>query len=175
MRVPFKAGLYTDEFTIEAWILPHPQIKKDVEFMLFDAGGRYGSPVSDRGFRVFEDRNGSWQVRLLSTTAGLFAMPPIIPRPGRTHFALVMENDGPGGIKKKVTIYLDGKLAGTANLNAYSRPDGADLFISIENVTQSPTGTPKLRSPVVSHVQEVVLHKKALSKEEIENHVDINR
>lgn len=178
VRVPFKAGLYTDEFTIEAWILPHPQIKKNYEYMLFDAGGRYayqGSPVADRGFRVFEDRNGSWQVRLLSTTAGVVAMPPLVPRPGRTHFALVMENDGAGGIKKKVTLYLDGKPSGAAGLNSYSRPDGADLFIGIENVTQTPTATRSLRSPMMSHIQEVVLHKKALSKEEIENHVDINR
>ncbi|MFO7686049.1 MAG: LamG-like jellyroll fold domain-containing protein [Desulfobacterales bacterium] len=178
VRVPFKAGLYADEFTIEAWILPRPQIKKDIEYMLFDAGGRYGSPVSDRGFRVFEDRNGNWQVRLLAATAGLYATPPAVPRPGRTHFALVMENDGPGGIKKKVTIYLDGKSptpALTAYLNSYTRPDGADLFIGIENVTQSPTGAKNLRSPVMSRIQEVVLHKKALSQQEIENHVDINR
>ncbi|MFZ0611485.1 MAG: LamG-like jellyroll fold domain-containing protein [Desulfobacterales bacterium] len=178
VRVPFKAGLYTDEFTIEAWILPHPLIKKDYEYMLFDAGGRYayqGSPVADRGFRVFEDRNGSWQVRLFSTTATVYAMPPLVPRPGRTHFALVMENDGAGGIKKKATLYLDGKPSGTASLNFYSRPDGADLFIGIENVTQTPTGARSLRSPMMSRIQEVVLHKKALSQKEIENHVDINR
>lgn len=177
VRVPYKPDLYTNEFTIEAWVLPRP-LKLEYEHVLFDAGGRYayqGSPVSDRGFRVFEDRKGHWQVRLFSTTADLIAMPPLVPRPNRTHFALVMQNDGPGGVKKKVTLYLDGKAAGTANLNSYARPDGASLFIGIENTTPAPTGPRTLRTPWLGQIQEVVLHKKALSQEEIENHVDINR
>jgi hypothetical protein len=178
VRVAFKPGLYTDQFTIEAWVLPRP-LKAGYEHVLFDAGGRYGQPggptVQDRGFRVFEDRNGCWQVRLLSGTGALFPSPPLIPRPGRTHFALTVENDGPGGVKKKAILYLDGKLAWTVSIPSYARPDGAPLFIGIENTALALTAPETFQHPVLSHVQEVVLHNKPLSREEIENHVDINK
>jgi len=177
MLVPFKSGMYTDEFTIEAWILPHA-LTKDYEYTLFHAGGHYAippAPASDHGFRIFEDRNGRWQARLAPATADLFQSPPLIPRPGRTHLAMTVANETVPGAKKKVTLYLDGKIAQIATANSYSRPDNAPLFIGVMNATLLPANPAQLRTPVLSHIQEVVIHNKALSLEEIENHVDINR
>jgi hypothetical protein len=49
------------------------------------------------------------------------------------------------------------------------------LFVGVENAALLPTSTTELRRPGLMRIQEVVLHNRALSKEEIENHVDINR
>jgi Concanavalin A-like lectin/glucanases superfamily len=176
VRADFKAGLYTDEFTLEAWILA-PAQRPNYEHMLFDTGGRYalpGSTARDRGFRVFEDRSGHWQVRVAIGATDVYASPPLVPRPGASHFALVMQNSGAAGAKQ-LTIYVGGKLTVTATLPSYARPDEAPLFMAVENTTTTLTGTPVFRHPFMSQIQEVVLHKKALSAEEIENHVDINR
>lgn len=176
--VPYKPGLYSDQFTIEAWV------KTDVlalnfDHTLFDAGGVYafppGSGAVERGFRVYANRDRSWQVRLGPGTNDLFAQPPLVPLGARTHVALTVATDGPTGTAKKVTLYVDGKVAGSASISSYAPPDGAPLQIGVENTTNVPTGSPSLRNPVLCRVQEVVLHRKALSKEEIENHVDINR
>lgn len=176
VRVPFKQDLYTDEFTIEAWILP-PGLRPDYEHMLFDCGGRYaipGSTARDRGFRVFEDRSGHWQVRVAIDATGVYASPPLIARPDRSHFALVMQNSGTAGAKQ-LMIYMNGKLTVSETLPSYVRPDTAPLFIGVENTTATVVGNPVFRHPFMSQIQEVVLHKKPLSAQEIENHVDINR
>jgi hypothetical protein len=176
VRVPFKPDLYTDEFTIEAWILPPPQ-RPNYEHMLFDCGGRYaipGSTARDRGFRVFEDRTGHWQVRVAIGATDVYASPPLIPRPDRSHFALVMQNSGAAGAKQ-LMIYMNGKLTVSETLPSYVRPDTAPLFIGVENTTTTVTGNPVFRHPFMGQIQEVVLHKKPLSAQEIENHVDINR
>ena len=176
--VPYKPGLYADQFTLEAWIATGT-LAAGYEHTLFDAGGRYaspaGSPVSERGFRIYANRDGKWQVRLAPSTTDLFPMPILVPFGARTHVALTVANDGPGGVAKKATLYVDGKVAGTASLAAYAPPHDAPLFIGVENTTRSPTAAANLRNPVLCRVQEVVMHRKALSKEEIENHVDINR
>ena len=57
----------------------------------------------------------------------------------------------------------------------YNRPDGAPLFIGVENEEPNPAQNARLRRPINCEIQEVVLHRKALSLAEIENHVDINR
>jgi hypothetical protein len=176
VRVPFKQDLYTDEFTIEAWILP-PAQRANYEHMLLDCGGRYaipGSTARDRGFRVFEDRTGHWQVRVAIGATDVYASPPLIPRPDRSHFALVMQNSGAAGAKQ-LMIYVGGKLTVSETLPSYARPDNVPLFIGVENTTTTVAGNPVFRHPFMSQIQEVVLHKKALSPEEIENHVDINR
>jgi hypothetical protein len=176
VRVPFKPDLYTDEFTIEAWILP-PALRPNYEHMLFDCGGRYaipGSTARDRGFRVFEDRTGHWQVRVAIGATDVYASPPLVPRPDRSHFALVMQNSGAAGAKQ-LMIYMNGKLTVSETLPSYVRPDTAPLFIGVENTTTTVVGNPVFRHPFMSQIQEVVLHKKALSAQEIENHVDINR
>jgi hypothetical protein len=176
VRVPFKPDLYTDEFTIEAWILP-PAQRPNYEHMLFDCGGRYalpGSTARDRGFRVFEDRTGHWQVRVAIGATDVYASPPLIPRPDRSHFALVMQNSGAAGAKQ-LMIYVGGKLTVSETLPSYARPDNVPLFIGVENTTTTVAGNPVFRHPFMSQIQEVVLHKKPLSAQEIENHVDINR
>ena len=176
VRVPFKPDLYTDEFTIEAWVLP-PPLRPNYEYILFDCGGRYaipGSTARDRGFRVFEDRTGHWQVRVAIGATDVYASPPLIPRPDRSHFALVMQNSGAAGAKQ-LMIYMNGKLTVSEPLPSYARPDTAPLFIGVENTTATVTGAPVFRHPFMSQIQEVVLHKKPLSAEEIDNHVDINK
>ncbi len=178
VEIPFKTGIYTEEFTIEAWVIARP-LKPDVEHTLFDAGGKYAIPPdgnTDRGFRVFEDSGGHWQVRLDPATADLFPTPPAVPRGDKpTHLAVTVANEPGGAGKKRVRLYVDGKEAANAVADAYARPDTAPLFIGVENTANVPTNPAQLRTPVLMRIQEVVLHRKPLSKEEIENHVDINR
>lgn len=175
--VPYKPGLYSDQFTIEAWIKAD-LFAQGYEHSLFDAGGTFaspaGTPAVGRGFRIFVDRDRAWQVSLNNSAAGLFAAPPLVPLGARTHIALTVENDAAPGAKKCV-LYVDAKVAGTVSVPAYAPPHDAPLFIGIENKTTVPTGTPTLRNPVLCRIQEVVLHRKALSALEIENHVDMNR
>jgi len=181
VRVPFKPGLYTDEFTIEAWVQV-TQFTAGYEHTLFDAGGRYAlspnAPESERGFRLFANDDGRWQFRLGPGTGNLFASPPKVPLAAPphppTHVAVTVENDGGAG-GKKVYLYVDGTVVAVTSVGSYARPDNAPLFIGIDNLNPDPTSPLVRRRPVLCHVQEVVLHSKALSQDEIENHVDINR
>jgi hypothetical protein len=173
--VPFKDGLYTDEFTIEAWI--RPGFPAGSEHTLFKAGGHYVRPFEStakyHGFQIFAINN-RWQVALAPVGA-VFSAPPIIPS-GVTHLAVTVENASPGGATKKVTLFMDGKVTGLATTTGfYSRPDGAPLLIGVGSGKSDPTDLTELLEPTRSHVQEVVLHRRALPLEEVENHVDINR
>ena len=59
---------------------------------------------------------------------------------------------------------------------SYAPPYEAPLFIGVENTRPVPSPTLlTLRHPALFRIQEVVLHRKALSQEELFNHVDINR
>jgi hypothetical protein len=174
VRVPHKPDFYTEQFTLEAWVFVD-RLAAGYEHVLFDAGGKYGTPLVERGFQVVADRDAHWQVRLAPGPAFVFAAAPLIPLNAPTHMALTVENDGAPGGKKKVTLYIDGKVGATGTVNTYNLPDTAPLFIGVENHAPLPTTGTDLRSPVLCRVQEVVLHRKVLSKEEIENHVDINR
>jgi hypothetical protein len=178
VEIPFATGLYTDEFTLEAWV-NIAALRADFEHFLFDAGGRYAvglDGVTDRGFRLFADRNGSWQVRLNSNQAPLFANPPKVPLGGRSHVALVVQNNlGTGGTTKDFILYIDAKEAARATNVLYFPPDSAPLFIAIENTAAQPTQTAVPRRPLLGQVREVVLHSVVLSVLELENHVDINR
>ena len=95
------------------------------------------------------------------------------PLGARTHLAVTVA--AATGTAKTVTLYVDGKLAATASLAKYDPPYDAPLYIGLENTQNDPTDTPTLRTPVLCRVQEVALHRKALSAQEIANHVDINR
>ncbi len=174
VRIPHKPDFYTEQFTLEAWVFVD-RFAAGYEHVLFDAGGNYGTPPVERGFQVVADRDAKWQVRLAPGPAFVFATPPLVPLNAPTHVALTVENDGPAGGRKKLTLYVDGKVGATATVNAYNLPDTAPLFIGLENKAPLPTAGTDLRSPLLCRVQEVVLHRKALSKEEIENHVDINQ
>jgi hypothetical protein len=181
VTIPYSPGLHTDEFTIEAWV-NFPTMKPDYEHMLFDAGGRYAVPgtgVLDRGYRIFADREGAWQVRMATNNATVVFKtppgPPLVPKMGRSHFALVVKNNAADPAKKDLTIYVEGKETVTSTIPSYALPENAPLYIAAENTTAAPTGAVKMRAPFLAQIQEVVLHKKPLSREEIENHVDINR
>jgi hypothetical protein len=175
--VPFIANLYTDQFTIEAWVRADA-FDVDFEYVLFDARGRYalpGSGIATRGFRVFVNQQRGWQVQLAPANADLFPAAPLVPLTAPTHVALTV--DGPAAGPKAVSLYVDGKLVAPSpvNVNTYNRPDGAPLFIGVENVEDNLAQAPQLRHPVLCRVQEVVLHRKALPQAEIENHVFINQ
>jgi hypothetical protein len=181
VTIPYSPELHTEEFTIEAWV-NFPSMKPDYEHMLIDTGGRYlvaGSGTVDRGYRIFADRDGAWQVRMATNNATVVFKtppgPPLIPKSGRSHFALVMKNTDADGEKKDLTIYVNGKETATATIPSYALPENAPLYIAAENTTATPTGPVKIRAPFLAQIQEVVLHKKPLAREEIENHVNINR
>ena len=174
--VGYKPGLYSEQFTIEAWVRVEV-LAPNFEHTLFDAGGSYASPAGTpsvpRGFRIFADATGHWQVRMGSPPVHLLAAPPLVPLGARTHLAVTVAG-APGG-PATVSVYVDGKPVGSATVAKYDPPYDAPLFIGVENTATNPTNTPTLRTPVLGRVQEVVLHRKALSLEEIANHVDINR
>lgn len=175
--VPHKPGLYSDEFTIEAWV-KLDSLVLDYEHVLFDAGGTYaypaGAAVAQRGFRIYADRTNSWQVRVAPNPNVLFTTPPLIALNARTHIAVTVADKTPGSADKTVTLYLDGKVAQTADITSYNPPYEASLFIGVENTQAAPTATQQLRHPALFRIQEVVLYRKALSATEIKNHVDIN-
>jgi hypothetical protein len=177
VQIPYSPGLYTDEFTIEAWVNV-AGLRTDFEHFLVDTGGRYAVPPAgtlDRGFRLFADRNGGWQVRLAANQTGLFAAPPKVPLGKRTHVALVVQKNAANADTRDFTLYIDGKQAATKAGVAYALPENAPLFIAVENTAAQPTQAVVPRRPFLALIQEVVLHNKPLSVQEIENHVDINR
>jgi len=181
VTIPTPAAFYTDEFTLEAWVIARPLVP-NVEHTLLYAGGRYAigtAAAAEHGFRIFEDDTGHWQVRLApDIDTDVIPNSQAVPRGDkRTHIAVTVEaivgEVVPTG-KRVVRMYVDGKDSLPITVPAYSRPDGAPLFIGVENTTDLPTGAVKLRTPVLMQIQEVVLHRKALSKEEIQNHVELN-
>lgn len=180
VSVPHVPNLFHGQFTIEAWVRVGT-LTKDYEHVLFDAGGTYvypvGTPAAPRGFRIVADRNNSWQVYVAPQATGLFTNPPLISANSRVHIALTIADKTPGSTQKMVTFYLGGKLAGVPiEIPSYAPPHEAPLFIGIENTRVAPpAAAPVLRHPALLRIQEVALHRKALSQEELFNHVDINR
>lgn len=184
VRVPYQDGLYTEEFTLEAWIQADPStFETGYEYVLFDAGGRYalpGSALAQRGFRIFIDRTKGWQVQLAPGNVNLFTPSPLFP-PGaaRTHVAVTVARTAPGSTQRLVTLYVDGKPHPAVTVASYNPPLGTTtikpaLLIGVENSSTNPASETLLH-PLLCRIQEVVLHRKALSKAEIENHVTINR
>ena len=180
VRVPYTSGLYTDEFTIEAWIEKGWQQKAGYQHVLFSAGGRYAAPLATdehfHGFMVFANGEGRWEVQFF-TDDGVVSGPsmplPIVPSGKPTHIAVIVKNEVGSFTSKIWDIYVDGKVVGPGTVKSYSRPDGAPLFIGVGGRTPD-KDNPNPRFPILSRVQEVVLHNKALSQEEIQNHVKIN-
>jgi hypothetical protein len=185
VRVPFKAGLYTDVFTIEAWVTlgnkPASQPRT-----LFSAGGRYRAPLdqvaSNHHFSLVVGANNDWQVRFGPDNIDLFAGRSLVAPSisAKTHVALTVAPVAAGGGKRKVTLYHNGKFLDSADLAFYALPNDAPLLIGIgpiaptaSNPDVDPKPAPDLTSSMNSSIQEVVLHKKALSQEEIQNHVDL--
>lgn len=171
-----RGDFYTDEFTIEAWI-SRSRFAAGSTHTLFHAGGhftkRFESTAAYHGFRVFASGD-RWQIQIIGMPGPAVpaASAPIIPA-GRSHLAVTVETAALG--KKRFTIFVNGKSTASVEAGPYSPPAGAPLLIGVGIGTADPADTVHLTSPVYSHVQEVVLHRKALSPPEIENHVDINR
>ena len=189
VEVPASDDLYPEQFTIEAWVLAQwgPQFDTNYEHTLFSAGGLYqrpsdqGVPVpTDHGFSVVADRTGHWQVRF-NGVGDLLPNPPVVTRPTPTpanprpaiHLAVTVATEAG---KTRVRMFVDGKQAGPpSDLVFYSPPLGAPLRIGVNNKKPSPLQSLEPNRPAMCAIQEVVLHRKALSQAEIENHVDINR
>lgn len=177
VAIPDTGGLHTEEFTIEAWI--DPEFSHGAEHTLFHASGlRPGNPdASKPGFRVYATEEREWQVDL-EVHGPVFPHPPLMPvGSGRMHLAVIVERvDGQG--KMSVTIVIDGRHPVTHTISGtYSPPDGAPLLIGVkrESYPELEPTNPDLSGSIQSTLQEVVLHRKALSLNEIENHVGINR
>ena len=172
--VKADSRLYSDEFTIEAWVDPQWGVgSAGYEHTLFDVGGFYTAPFQTspgfHGFRVYADADGRWQVTLRN--GSLMNPAPKVPLGGRSHVAVTVQKDGGD---TKVTIYVNGKPAAFGALGFYSKPEGATLFIGVGNATASPANPAVPVTTALSKIQEVVLYRKALSAEEIENHALIN-
>ncbi len=181
--VAYKKNLYTPEFTLEAWVdIRWGQNVVDFEHTLFSAGGFYDMPFdltttkAFHGFRVFADEENRWQMRIWPSTTNVFQSRPLVTRDGKTHIAVTVQKDGAVGPNKKVVLYVDGKVTGIGTVGFYSLPEHAPLLIGVANGSNDPVNDPlKPTQPMLCLVQEVVLHSKALTQEEIENHVDINK
>ena len=172
-----KHPLYPQEFTIEAWVYPQwgPNTVTGFEHTLFSAEGFYRRPFdpggpSFHGFSVVADSTGNWRVRF-SGLPELINVPTSAERV-KTHLAVTVTSEGS---QSRVRLFINGKPTGQSGLVSYSPPTGAPLLIGVGSKQSDPTQPTVAHRPVISFVQEAVLHSKALSAAEIENHVDINR
>jgi hypothetical protein len=95
----------------------------------------------------------------------VFTAPPKVPVTGPTYIALTVKRDG---AQRLVTLYVDGTQVGPEGVGFYSRPDGAPLVIAVGNSDSSPSNPVAPTNPMIARVQEVVLHRRALSLEERE-------
>lgn len=178
VQVPHKQGLYTDDFTLEAWVDPEwgPNIV-DHEHVLFFAGGHYVRPFESadlfHGFSVFADGTNRWQVRFTGSVENVFSQGPLVSR-GRTHVAVSVRSF-PNSAEKLVRLLLDGRVMASALALSYSPPHGAPLLIGVSSQDSNPNNPVVPRHPFLGLIQDVVLHKRALSDEELENHFFINR
>jgi hypothetical protein len=167
-----RPGLYTDEFTIEAWYSPGWGLNvTGYEHTLFSAGAPAAASSGRTGFSVYADRDNRWRIRL--APAGEITLDKSAPFVDlavrkRTHIALTVRAEGS---QKRVRLFVDGLDAGQA-LTGYVPPTES-LFIAVADKPDA-SGLQPYR-PFIGTIQEVVLHRKALTSAEIENHVDINR
>jgi hypothetical protein len=186
--VEFKPGLYTDEFTIEAWIKPEWTHHENYEHTLVDTRRFYQklSETSPRwhGFRIFVNRENRWQVDLAPGGVGeMKVAPKIEPDAATMYLAVTVKSDPDPTLKgkKHVIIFVDGKIFGLGTTNFYSPPDGAPLvngaplLIGISNTESNPSNSPIPRHPVLSPIQELAIYKKALSPEVIKKHHDVGK
>lgn len=187
VAIPFKDGLYTNTFTIEAWVLRQggPGAGAGAEHALFAAGGHYldpyapvPNPTADyHGFSLVMNGANRWQARFASTFLEVFPSPPLATMNARSYVALTVDSIDPATGGQKATLYLDGKAVGLGEVFGYSMAGGAPLLIAVNNSNLDPTSAidPIIpMNPILGQVQEVVLYRRALSVEEIENRHYIN-
>ena len=173
-------GLYSQEFTVEAWLWPQWGENRDFDWEHTLFFGSFEPPsdpgaVPPHGFAAVADRTGHWQVRL-NTVGDLFSSPPVatkVTNGEKTHLAVVF---GAEGLKTRVRLFVNGKeVLPASGLVDYSAPTRGSLFIGVAVKPSGLAPRTVLHRPLIGLIQEVVLHRKALSAEEIANHVDINR
>ena len=176
--VPHKVGLHLDEFTIEAWVLPKWAPGDTASHTLFSAGGHYDIPFDPdtqkryAGFLVYTEGTRV-NVAFGPTMTAVFTNVVNLTSSRRTHVAMVMKRIS--AFVRDVRLLVDGKVAATATLAVYALPEGAPLIIGVSPKNADPTVTPIVPAdPWVGQIQEVVLHRVALSDDEIANHVDNN-
>jgi hypothetical protein len=179
------AGLYTGEFTIEAWIAT-TLLEPGYQYTLFHA---YPLPragaLADRGFRISvrgsTDPNligkGHWRVAL-GDSPEVFPNAALVPSNGPTHIALTLKSDPqPNAPKKKrARLYIDGKLVdppGEMPVNSYTPPDPSTTLLI--GLGRERIGTNEVfRYPIICRIQEVVLHQRVLLQHEIKDRVELN-
>jgi hypothetical protein len=178
VQIPFKHELYTDEFTVEAWIKPQwGPATTGFEHVLFTAGGFYSRPFSldeprkSIGFTILVGKDNHWQVFMFPHVGAVFSKTPLVLPNNRTHFALTVKRDG---FQSSVTLFVDGEQFGPVNIDLFLKPDGAPLLIAVNNTESSPDKPIKPIDPIIADVQEVVLYRKALSLKEVQNHIALN-
>ena len=172
--IPFKSGLYSTAFTIEAWVEAQWTPGTKFKHSLFAAGGFFRAEFDQtpafHGFTLSVNAEGRWDATVFPHVGPLFSSQlPVIPRPGPTHVALTVAAPDPVTSKQQVSLFVDGKVTAIGSVGIYSLPNGGHLFIGLhpsnpEDVDSGGT------HPILSKVQDVVLHRKALSADEIENH-----
>ena len=163
--VPADPALFTDEFTIEAWV--RPDFGTGAEHTVFQAGGHYRAPLDVNpdyhGFRIYATAGRAWQVDLAASGAVL-APPPLIPSGSSpTHLAVSVQRTTPS--TTRVALYIDGKLAGeNSALPFFSRANGAPLLIATRGDESEPSdqqskAQPDISTPLRGALQEVVLYR----------------
>jgi hypothetical protein len=173
--VPFKDGLYPDQFSIEVWVLPKFPTDHDFEHTLVTAGGRYRPPLDPspsaglHGFSIVADRTGHWQVRF-PNIGDLFSNPPAATL-NKTHLVVTVTSES-GQSRVRLFINAQERLP-PSNLVFYSPPKGAPLLIGAESTHADPTLPTVAHRPLYGFLQELAIYRKPLSLNEIENHFTI--
>jgi hypothetical protein len=173
---------FTEEFTLEAWLVPN--FGMGTEHTLFQAGGHYvrqfESNADYHGFRIYATAGRAWQVGLGSNGVFLDSPPLIPPGASRTHLAVIVQTVGSS--TRRVTVVIDGKAqpASQERNLYYSLPIGAPFIIGAAGQESDPRQIPakpqpNMGTPIRASIQEVVLYRRALSMQEIKNHIFINR
>ena len=169
---PANAHLYTEEFTIEAWVKPTPTFVPDYEYTLFQAIGTYRRPnetdQTAHGFSLFANRQGSWQAVLAPHPDVLFPSPPYVPLV-KSHVAFTVQKTAAGQVQAQ--LFVNGAPSEAVTISFYSPPHGAFLLIGAANKNSDPSINPPVpRQPFLGQIQEVVLYKKALEAKDIFRH-----
>ena len=140
------------------------------EHTLFSAGNP-GS-AAHQGFALYANGANESVIRLAPFgVLTLDQAPPVVSLTAKAHIALTVEAQGSGRL---VRLFIDGNPAGKTLLVTYDAPAGWDLLIGAANRMANP-GSLEISRPFIGQIQEVVLHRKALSAKELQNHGAINR
>lgn len=167
-----NARLYTDEFTIEAWVKPTPAVVADYEYTLVHAIGSFLQPTAvvptSNGFTLFVNREARWQAVLAPHPGVVFSSPPYVPLV-KSHVALTVQKTPAG--QTQAQLFVNGAPSEAVTISDYAPPHGAFLLIGAANKNSDPSADPPVpRQPFLGQIQEVVLYKKALDAKDIFRH-----